>query len=171
MKRTIKRLMTAATGLCLAMSMTACATVTKGTSQQVTINTKPAGAECSLMREGTVIAVVNPTPGSAMVEKDKDPIKVTCKKKGFLDATDFLTSDFQAMTLGNILIGGVIGVGIDAMSGAMNQYKPLLSIDLVPVEFTSDVARNSFFDNMKEECNAKFDADIARYKNQYERRG
>ena len=168
MQRKIKRLMTAVAGLYLAMSLTACATVTKGTTQQITINTKPTGAECSLEREGTTIAVVNPTPGSTMVEKDKDPIKVTCKKKGYLEGTEMLTSDFQAMTLGNILIGGVIGVGIDALSGAMNQYKPLLAMDLVPSEFISETDRETFFEKLKEQCNLKFDADVARYKSQYE---
>jgi hypothetical protein len=39
-------------------------------------------------------------------------------------------ADFQAATLGNILIGGVIGVVVDAASGAMGTYPPSVAVIL-----------------------------------------
>ena len=53
-----------------------CATLTKGGSQTVTVDTDPSGAVCSLSREGKPVAVVNPTPGSVQVEKAKGTIAI-----------------------------------------------------------------------------------------------
>lgn len=138
-----------ATVVAILLLLSACATLTKSSSQSVTINTKPSGAECSLEREGTLIAVVNPTPGTISVEKDKDVIRVVCKKEGYLDNDGELVSKFEAMTFGNIIFGGLIGVGVDAASGAMHEYPPLVTITLIPVEFASVEARDAFFDQLK----------------------
>jgi len=37
------------------------------------------------------------------------------------------------MTAGNVVFGGVIGLGIDAASGAMNKYQPRVEIAMSPV--------------------------------------
>ena len=101
------------------LSSTGCATLTKGTSQTVTINTDPHGAMCTLTRDAKPLAVINPTPGSMPIEKGKGTVAVLCKKAGYLDAEGAMASEFQAMTFGNILFGGLIGVVVDAASGAM----------------------------------------------------
>lgn len=130
---------------------TGCATVTKSANQPVTVDTRPPGAECTLEREGEKLAVINPTPGAVSVEKDKDVIQVTCKKAGFKDGTGELASSFESMTLGNILIGGVIGIGIDAASGAMHQYPSTVTIRLVPASFASLHERDTFFDRARDD--------------------
>ena len=139
-----------ATGAFL-LALSGCATITKSPDQTVSVNTKPAGAECTLTREDKIIAVINPTPGSINVQKDKDPIRVTCKKQGFLDNTGEMSSEFEAMTFGNIIFGGLIGVGVDAVSGAMHEYPPLVTITLIPEQFESTVTRDAFFDAMRDD--------------------
>jgi hypothetical protein len=37
------------------------------------------------------------------------------------------------MTAGNILVGGVIGLGVDAASGAMNEYDPVVKVAMSPI--------------------------------------
>jgi hypothetical protein len=37
------------------------------------------------------------------------------------------------MAAGNVVFGGVIGLGIDAASGAMNKYQPGVEIAMSPV--------------------------------------
>jgi hypothetical protein len=37
------------------------------------------------------------------------------------------------MTAGNLIVGGVIGIGVDAMSGAMNKYPDFISVPMVPI--------------------------------------
>ncbi len=126
-----------------------CASITKGTSQSVTVNTEPAGANCILSRDGQQIAVVNPTPGTIQVGKASGTISILCKKTRYQDAAGTLASTFQSMTFGNIIFGGIIGVAVDASTGAMHEYPPMITVTLVPEEFSSVGERDRFFDNMK----------------------
>src|SRR5213075_686126 len=100
--------------ICSVLLSSGCATITKGNSQSVTVNTEPTGATCLLSRDGQQIAAVNPTPGTIVVGKASGTISVDCKKLNYEDATGVLASTFQAMTFGNIIFGGIIGVAVDA---------------------------------------------------------
>lgn len=130
-----------------ALAMSGCATITKGSSQSVTVLTDPNGAECRFDRAGQSLAIVNPTPGTVQIDKSKDAITIRCKKDGYMETAGTLDSEFQGMTFGNILFGGIIGVAVDAGSGAMNQYPSSLTLNLVPESFPSSDARDLYFDN------------------------
>lgn len=123
----------------LAAACGACSTIVEGTDQTVTVATDPSGATCELSRGGQIIGVVNPTPGSILVDKSADNISVICSKEGYQDASGTLTSEFEGMTFGNILFGGIIGVAVDASSGAMNQYPSSITVRLVKEEPAEDV--------------------------------
>ncbi|HXY62289.1 MAG TPA: hypothetical protein VEJ22_05090 [Nitrospirota bacterium] len=131
--------------------LSGCATITKGSSQTMTVDTKPPGARCILSRVGQKIAEVNSTPGSITVKKSSDPISVSCTKDGYQESAGTLESHFQAMTFGNILFGGLIGVVVDSSSGAAHEYEPLVTITLIPEEFASEEERDAFFAQMKED--------------------
>jgi hypothetical protein len=126
-----------------------CATITKGTQQTITISTDPAGAVCNLTRDAKPLAVVNPTPGSIPIEKAMGSISILCKKPGYLDAAGALASEFQAWTFGNIILGGLIGIAVDAASGAMHEYPAMVTITLEPEIFATALERDAFFDKMK----------------------
>ena len=49
------------------------------------------------------------------------------------------------MTFGNILLGGVIGIVVDASSGAMMKYPEAVTFILAPQEFPSVAGRDAFF--------------------------
>jgi hypothetical protein len=99
-----------------------CATIVSGTSQTIAISTPPAdGATCTLSGGDDEQAQVT-TPGVVTVPRSKHDIQVDCKKPGWKEATGTIPSHFAGATLGNVLIGGAIGVGIDAASGAANHY-------------------------------------------------
>lgn len=138
-----------------------CATLTTGNSQSITISTKPSGATCTLIRDGKVVGIVNPTPGTANVDKSKDDISIFCTKEGFQEAKAACDSNFQGMTFGNILFGGLIGVVVDAGSGAMHKYPSEMTIMLVPAEFKSIADRDAFFDGMKKECETETSKEMA----------
>jgi len=135
--------------LVLATLLSGCATIVKGTDQTVTVTTTPSGAMCELKRDGQTVAVVNPTPGSANIEKSKDDISVLCGKEGYQGGGGSLSSSFQGMTFGNLLFGGIIGVAVDAGSGAMHKYEKSVHVTLIPEEFPSIEARDEFFDTEK----------------------
>jgi hypothetical protein len=147
-----------------AAQLTGCATLVKGSSQSVIVSTDPPGAVCTLSRRGKEIAVVNPTPGTVTVDKSKDAVAVSCNRAGYLESAGTITSQFQPMTFGNILFGGLVGVAIDAGSGAMSEYEPRVTLTLIPAEFPSAAARDTFFDRLRSEFLTQSDEVMQRIK-------
>lgn len=111
-------------------SLSACSSIVKGTDQQVVVNTDPQGARCEITREGEMLAVADPTPQPVTISKSKNDLTFNCTKDGYAKATKVLPSDVEAMTLGNILVGGVIGLAVDAGTGAMNKYDANITISM-----------------------------------------
>ena len=125
-----------------------CATVTTGTDDLVTVETDPKGASCALSTEKGQVAVINPTPGSIKTPKSRMDLRVRCEKEGYLPTEGVIASNFAPMTLGNALIGGVIGIAVDAASGAMTDYDDGVKIALIPETFPSEEKRDEFFDKL-----------------------
>lgn len=110
-----------------------CATITKGTTQSVAVNTPGVpGAECTLTSSAIGSKVVT-TPASIVLDKGSDNISVVCKKQCYQDAVGIISSNTETMTAGNILVGGVIGLGVDAASGAMNRYNADNQFAMIPI--------------------------------------
>ena len=110
------------TGAALALMLSGCATITKGTTQTVTLDTPGAeGAQCTLS-SSTVGSMSIVTPATISLPKGQDNIKVSCKKACFSDGVGIISSNVEGMAAGNVILGGVIGLGIDAATGAMNKY-------------------------------------------------
>jgi hypothetical protein len=132
----------------LGLTAGACATVVGGTTQDVLVESEPAGAECRLDRLGASVAIVKPTPGRVNVSRSKETIAVNCKLDGYGDSNETLSSSFTGATVGNILLGGFIGVAIDAASGANNQYPERITVILTPASFANAAARDAHFDRL-----------------------
>lgn len=116
----------------LALALGGCATITKGTTQNVGVDTPGVtGAVC------TVTSTVGPqtvsTPGVFILAKSSAALPVKCTKACYHDSGGILGSTFEAMTAGNLIVGGVIGFGVDAISGAINKYPDQISIPMVPI--------------------------------------
>ena len=122
--------------ICAAATLGACSTIIEGTSQEISISTKPPEASCALERDGVEIGRVPSTPGKVTIEKNKQNILITCNKDGYKEAVYTNASDYAAATAGNLLIGGIIGVGIDAATGAANKYESNVEITLEPEDGT-----------------------------------
>jgi uncharacterized protein YceK len=113
--------------------LSGCATIFEGTSQSVSISTDPAGADCTVDRHGSRVGQVNPTPGSIHIDKSKDDLSVLCKLPGYQSATMTESPKFQGTTFGNIVAGGLVGVVVDAASGANFAYPDAVRVTLAPV--------------------------------------
>jgi uncharacterized protein YceK len=114
-------------------ALAGCASITKGTTQTVTLDTPGApGASCLLKSDGIGTRTVT-TPASIVLDKSQHGIVVTCKKACFQDGTGLIASNTETMAAGNLLVGGVVGLGVDAISGAMNKYNDQNQIAMVPV--------------------------------------
>jgi hypothetical protein len=111
-----------------------CATIVKGTTQTIAINSPGvAGARCQL-RSGAIGTVDVVTPATLTLEKSQENITVHCTKECFQDGAGIVTSFTEGLAAGNIIAGGVIGLGIDAASGAMNKYAPETIIVMTPIQ-------------------------------------
>lgn len=106
-----------------------CATVMEGTGQSVSIDSEPPGASCQVNRAGAPIGGVT-TPGSIHLDKSKNDLSVTCQKPGFQTATVASSPHFNGTTFGNILIGGLVGVAVDAATGANYSYDENIHVGL-----------------------------------------
>jgi hypothetical protein len=49
-------------------------------------------------------------------------VTIVCTKRGFKDASATVSADFNFVTLGNAVIGGLVGVTVDAVTGANDSY-------------------------------------------------
>lgn len=111
-----------------------CATITKGTTQAVAVSTPGApGATCTLTSGGIGTKVVT-TPATIVLDKSQDNISVVCKKQCFQDGVGIIASNTESMAAGNVLVGGVVGLGVDAVSGAMNRYNADNQFSMVPIQ-------------------------------------
>jgi hypothetical protein len=111
------------------LALPGCATVMEGTAQSVSIDSEPSGANCQINRAGTEMGSVT-TPGSVHIDKSKNDLSVTCEKSGYQTATVSSSPHFVGTTFGNILIGGLVGVAVDAATGANYTYPENIHVGL-----------------------------------------
>jgi hypothetical protein len=110
-----------------------CSTIVKGTKQQVSVATPGVqGALCTLTSPAIGSRTVQ-TPGNIVMPKSKHDVSVACAKQCYTDGVGVLASETEIMTAGNVVFGGLIGLGVDAASGAMNKYEPGVDIAMTPI--------------------------------------
>ena len=73
------------------------------------------------------------TPATITLEKSQQNISVVCRKTCFQDAVGVIPSFTESMTAGNVIVGGVVGLGVDAISGAMNKYNDNNQFTMLPI--------------------------------------
>ena len=103
-----------------------CASITQGSDQIVTVDTPNCpGAQCKLTnKDGTYY--INQTPGTVTINKSGSQLSVECYK-GDARSVSSSSSSVENMAWGNILIGGIIGGGVDMATGAAYKYPGLIS--------------------------------------------
>jgi hypothetical protein len=158
------RIFTIVVWLSTAVVTAGCATITTGGFQTITVRTEPEGADCRFSQDGNVVARVNPTPGPILVGKTSSGISVLCRKDGYQDTAGIVGSEFQPMTLGNILLGGLIGVVVDASTGATAKYPETVTFLLVPHEFKNAMDRDRFFADLADSFLRDYEIVLGRIK-------
>ena len=144
----------------LGLAASACATVVGGTTQDVLVESQPSGAECKIDRLGANIGVVKPTPGRVNIARSKDNVIVSCTQEGYEQSNEVLVSSFTGATVGNLLLGGLVGVVVDAASGANNKYPDRVLIVLTPASFPSDEARDAHYAGIRSRIEEGANAEI-----------
>ncbi|MFK4506886.1 PEGA domain-containing protein [Bradyrhizobium daqingense] len=109
----------------LSVMLGGCASVTRGTTENISISSTPSGVEAVV--SGLEVPTTCTTP-CAIVAKRSADITITFEKEGYQSQTVQLTKEVSgtgaAGFAGNLLAGGVIGMGVDAATGAATDHKP-----------------------------------------------
>jgi len=136
--------------LSAACILSGCGSITRGTSEPVYLSAKPEGAEITTSlghrcKSPCTVTVDRKTKFTAYAEHPgyhRGTLEIGTKVSG-TGATGFA---------GNVLIGGVIGMGVDAATGAALDHHPNpAQIVLVPVDATNPKTppQISFADEVK----------------------
>ena len=100
----------------------ACATVIRGTTDGVGFNSTPSGAEVHTSNGMGCV-----TPCTLVIKKNEEFI-ATFEKPGFIPqqipVSRQVVGGGVAATAGNVILGGVIGLGVDAATGAGFEHVP-----------------------------------------------
>jgi hypothetical protein len=106
-----------------ALCLPACATITRGSSQEFTVQSTPPGARVSTSNGFQCDA----TPCTFRMPR-KDAFRATGSRDGYVAQEHEINSGISgggaAGMAGNVIFGGVIGAVVDGNSGAMNDLTP-----------------------------------------------
>lgn len=112
----------------LACVFTGCATIVKDDSQPVAFSSTPQGATISIngVPRGT-------TPATIMVKRSRKKQMVQYDLAGYKTEIFPLDKSVAGMTFGNIIFGGIIGIGVDIATGKATNYDDSVQVKLIPL--------------------------------------
>lgn len=115
-------------------SLSACATITRGTKQKFYVNSEPSQADVEMTN-----GLRCHTPCKLKVDRKSDFV-VRVMKPGYQAAEVHVQGKVKGGgaaggLAGNALLGGLIGLGVDAATGAMLNLRPNpVNVTLVPID-------------------------------------
>ncbi len=113
---------------CMVFSATSCASIFTGTKDKISFTSQPEGAK--VLHKGIEKCT---TPCTAEIKRSLAKQVVVFEKEGFESKEMKLTKTFNPVSLLNILLGGAIGIGIDAATGSLTKYSPkAYTVELQP---------------------------------------
>lgn len=121
--------------ICALVFSSSCATIVNGTHQPVAFSSNPEGAEVFV--NGTARGV---TPTTVDLPRSSSDSTVVFKKVGYQDTTENLHTSISGYYFLNIILGGVIGLVLDALDGAWYGYDNSVAANL-PVEVAAQSDR------------------------------
>ncbi len=129
--------------IAVALSLGGCATVTRGTTNKITFESEPEGAYVE-----TNIGQTCPETPCVLEFSRKAEFTATFSKQGYHDKSIAVQTRIAgagvAGIAGNVLIGGIVGVGVDAASGAtLEHYPNPVRAELVPARVKSRKGKKS----------------------------
>lgn len=104
------------------LALGGCATVTRGTTNQIQIVSEPSGANVLTSLNQTCV-----TPCTLTVSR-KDEFSITFSKPGYesqvIAVRTQLAGSGAAGLAGNVILGGVVGMGVDVATGSTLEHVP-----------------------------------------------
>lgn len=115
------------------LTLVGCATMTRGTTEALVIESKPPGAEVQITN-----GMRCKTPCTVEVKRKKDLV-LDFTKDGYEPTRITVVSEVAgagaAGMAGNVILGGLIGAGVDAATGATKRLTPNpVIVELTPLK-------------------------------------
>src|ERR1700686_4916836 len=101
--------------MALGFILCACATITEGTSQDISVVTNPSGASCVFERMGMNIGNIVSTPATLNIPKRKYDALIRCNKPGYQEATYLNHSGVTAVIAANVATDLLLTAGISSI--------------------------------------------------------
>lgn len=111
----------------IAATSASCASIVTGASDTVRIESVPPGADFV-----TNSGHQGKTPAEITIP-DKLLLTITCSSPGYQDTTVTLPSRMSGWFLGNLLLGGIVGIVLDLASGNWRTHDGEIVVPLTPI--------------------------------------
>jgi hypothetical protein len=105
-----------------AMVLVSCATITRGTTQVVAVGAP--GTSCIIQTQNGPQVVT--TPGSVTLSRGRARFRSNARRNAICSDRD------HSVERRKVIFGGIIGLGVDAASGAMNKYPDVVTVAMTP---------------------------------------
>lgn len=110
--------------LLMILCLTGCASMVNHTTQQIPVDSDPSGAnvlvDCGDVKNDPKLV----TPAVVTVQRKADHCSISFEKPGYRAAEVTLAKSMSGWYFGNIVLGGFIGLIVDASNGAMYKRTP-----------------------------------------------
>lgn len=118
-----------------AFAVSGCATIIDSGSQTISFNSTPSGATVTVVDSSGTTVFTGVTPTSADLSNGAGFFQAETYTVTVANETTskqvVMKGDFNTWTIGNIFLGGIIGLAVDASTGAMWAFKPdVVNVDL-----------------------------------------
>ena len=114
------------------MLITGCASVISGTSQNVNVQSIPAGAKATFFNKKGEAVTTQTTPFIAPLQRS-ETYKLKVELENYEPYNGDLKKGLNGWYLGNFIFGGAVGMLVDMGSGAANSQPATIKIELAPV--------------------------------------
>jgi hypothetical protein len=110
--------------------LTGCASMLDSDVQTIqvvaTCNGKSIPAQCSLENDKGYWEIN--APGSVKINKDHSSLRVQCQSPYFRGNTVQLNSSPNSFMISNVLLGGLVGAGVDTVTGKGFNYRSIVKV-------------------------------------------
>lgn len=118
--------------IAIAISLqTGCATIIHGPQESIAVTSSPPGAKVVANTGETCM-----TPGDLKLKRDTDHV-LSVSMSGYQTQEKKVESNFDPLFLGNLLLGGVVGMAVDLSTGSATKLATeKVNFDLAPAAAT-----------------------------------
>ncbi len=111
--------------------LTGCASVLNGDSQYLTLQVTCKGRDfrtyCTASNQLGTWGFR--TPETKVIKRDSSPLKITCSSPTIGTYSASQRADINPVTLGNVMVGGIVGAVVDGSNNSFWQYQEVISLE------------------------------------------